>query len=1815
MSIAASVAQAAIKPFQSLTKLREAHTELLKRHRDTGSSSEREFIDATIEFVRRARATGVILDQDDDRCIAQGLIDYWLTIIYRSGREFPDSEATLEDFDISRQPELKSSDCPYIGLETFSETKTEFFFGRRNLVKLWIERLAEQRLLAVVGPSGSGKASLISAGVVPALRSGALPGSESWRYFPLIAPGAHPLRNLIQTVAGAAASNVDELVAAMRKNSKTLLGLVEQDSNQPALLVFPRFEEVFTLANEEERKTLGDNLLELVRALRGHHVLVAIRSEFVGHVAQLGPLQTQFHKGEVFVPPFDSGELREIVEQPAKRIGLKFEDGLVDALIFDVLGDPAALPVLQFTLLKLWDRRERNRITWKAFREIGGCRGAFEKAANEMFSQLNPSEQETAKAILLRIVRPGAGREIISSSVRRSGLYKDAESHEQIDRVIDALAHAGLVRISGDNHGDQRIGMVNEALVMKWPRLLEWLEDERTEMRQRQRLTIAAAQWKEKGEDPDALWGGLLLEEARTYGDLNDLEEAFVGASVRAKERRSRLRRRLQAAAVSVLVLGICLLGLTLWLAYLSLKETRKAVREANVERGMRLLAEGNPAAGTVEFARPIAPPKHVTVFLPSGVEIDIRRLAPLLNWLPGLQLRNEIKTNVYRRRLEIGLRQVPRLLNLLPHDREAVYAELSGEGRHVVTLTTGAEKSVEPSDDFWATGAQTAWVWTITGTGSSQPRRLQSDLPANSVRISPDGKLVVSAHGEPNKGPGEVRIWDITGPEPNCIHKLQYDGAITLAIWSRDGNRVAFAQQTGKTSRGKLMVWDWRTESAPGKSLEQEKISLLAWSPRGDRIAIAQQKGEARVWDLTSDNLTYPLKSEKEINEMVFSSDGKYVLTASGIRGPEAGTAQTESGAAQIWDAENGERSGPPLSHKGAVRAAQFSPDDKLVVTASADGTAKVWSATTGREMLALPHDAQVFCATFSPDGRYVATGGRDRMVRVWDLLSGKLAVPPMNHSGTVGKIVFSSDGRELITTSKEIPRVWAFATGIKPPPALNVDGLISWAAFSRDGSRLVTLSEAEPGKVWRAQVWEALNGDLVTSYEQRDLPLTRAVISDDGSRVGLGSGDADKGVYQALVINASTGKPLYKPITLDGDPIFIAFGHGEARHFVTLTRDSKEDTTNAQVWNASSGEPLSNPLRHDSPVYFATLSPDNSLLLTTGGEHNPGPGKAFIWQVRRGDQQPKTLTHSEMITHGEFSPNGQQIVTASEDNYARVWQTTNGQALSPLLKDLHTADLTDVSFSPDGNRILTASYDRTAVVCDWRQQKIVSIFTHAGVVNRATFSRDGQRVITASIDGTARLWDVETRELIAMLSPGGPVQEAAFSSDGNAVFALSYNAAHGSEASFQKGVPASTVPDDVLELPRSTAPMHTWNITVEGKHPDADLQAIAELLACGSNEQLDKTGELVKKWRRLLSRGYLSDFRAEPAIDYHTRCAISSEAAKQWFAAAWHRTKLLENKSTDPETRRRRAIAYSRLGKAELAIDDLNVALGLQPENAALLNLRAQAFAAKEDWEAAARDSKTIIRRTPSSAEARFQLAAVRCQEEQWDEAVGQLEAILKDDPNNLPAWQRLALVQLKRNDFDSYRRTCSRMLDKFKDMPNFDSMIAPKFGSMIAWPCILGSRSVEDMSVIVDLAGKAVEYSPRNYYRANTRAAALYRAGEYRKAIVELDRSRNLFANSAALRIAALRDDSFLQTFSEPRQGRAVDWVFLAMAKFMIGDRPGAEWWLGKVRQTVEGQAAVGTETSSDRRLWNKMELELLYQEANGLIGPVAISATAP
>jgi tetratricopeptide (TPR) repeat protein len=204
---------------------------------------------------------------------------------------------------------------------------------------------------------------------------------------------------------------------------------------------------------------------------------------------------------------------------------------------------------------------------------------------------------------------------------------------------------------------------------------------------------------------------------------------------------------------------------------------------------------------------------------------------------------------------------------------------------------------------------------------------------------------------------------------------------------------------------------------------------------------------------------------------------------------------------------------------------------------------------------------------------------------------------------------------------------------------------------------------------------------------------------------------------------------------------------------------------------------------------------------------------------------------------------------------------------------------------------------------------------------------------------------------------------------------------------------------------------------------------------------------------------------------------------------------------------------------------------------------------------------------------------------------------------DPDNWTAWQRFALVELQRGQLDHYRAVCAEILERFKDKP--------KLGSIIGWPCVLAPRSLEDISPIVELARKAVESSPANYYRMNTFGAALYRAGKYREAADALDRSRKLYASSVAARIAESRDDSLQPQLSESSQGRAIDWVFLAMAYFHQGDNPWnkrrAEWLLDKVKQNVEDGAAAGTEIAAERRHWNRIELEILYKEAKSLIAP--------
>lgn len=348
----------------SLAELRADHARLLDRQQDGNLAAT--LLDEVERFLRRGQSAGVLLDSPADRRAAQSLLDYWDTTLFRAGREIGD--VTLARFDPTLAPELDGAACPYLGLDAFRNDDHAKFFGRQRLVDDWIARLNTQRFLPVLGPSGSGKSSLVLGGLIPALTVGALPGSQDWHYYPPMMPGSDPLTSLARLTRPADISPADWIqprVDHFRADPGQLATLAGQLGGVPVVLVVDQFEETFTLCTDDAtRQAFADNLLGLIQAPDARHIVIlTMRSDFETHLPRLPQLQPLFEQAQARVTPLYPSELREAIEKPAELIGLKFEDGVVAALVKDMRDEKAGLPLLQFTLLELWKARKRNRVT------------------------------------------------------------------------------------------------------------------------------------------------------------------------------------------------------------------------------------------------------------------------------------------------------------------------------------------------------------------------------------------------------------------------------------------------------------------------------------------------------------------------------------------------------------------------------------------------------------------------------------------------------------------------------------------------------------------------------------------------------------------------------------------------------------------------------------------------------------------------------------------------------------------------------------------------------------------------------------------------------------------------------------------------------------------------------------------------------------------------------------------------------------------------------------------------------------------------------------------------------------------------------------------------------------------------------------------------------------------------------------------------------------------------------------------------------------------------------------------------------------
>ncbi|MFQ3680742.1 AAA family ATPase [Roseiflexus sp.] len=958
--------------YPSFAALRMAHTEILRRQHEEGLSPS--LLGQAAEFIACGSATGAILDDEDERDAAQGLLDYWATILIRKGYEPPD--ATLDEFDPSLAPELDDASFPYVGLDPFREEDAARFFGRRRLVEFLVNRLRNQRVLVLVGPSGAGKSSVVRAGLVPALKQGALPGSSTWRYAPVVTPGERPLLHLARALHRLQdqpdVSVSDEELAERFRDPHQVVAAA--DGNEPVVLVIDQLEEMFTLTDDETERHA---FIEAIAALAGHPsprhtVLMTMRSDFESFIALESSLQRLIEQARVQLLPLSASEMREAIERPAELVGLKFEQGVVDALLHDTLGEPAALPLLQFSLLKLWEARDRNRVTWQAYQQIGGGRQALARSADALYNSLIPEDQVTARRILMRMVRPGEGLEITSHRIRRDQLYRTGEARDRVDRVLERLIAARLLRLTPDDApGGAQVEIAHEALVRNWPTLVGWLEDERAAIATRRRLEAKAAEWIRLGGGSAGLLDEVQLSEAERWLDsaeaaylgyneaLRDLVVASRAAIEQARRAEEEQRRRELEQAQA-------------------LAEARRIQAEQNeklaIEQGKRAEAEARSARRLRLIVLTMAVALIGAIF--SGVLLLFQR--------------SQLRTTASELATQVGISNMAlatagaAVQDAQAAARRAQDAAATSQAAESLALLRGTAVALAAAQEAQARQTAEALVVAL----EQQARQARAGRLAALAQAEAENRPILSlllaieaVQVTLHKGEAPLPVADdalrgslariggvgLNVGEPVVAGAASDDGAVAALL----------------TTSGVLQVWNLtdlnaspRVASAPGAA------TLLALSRDGTRLATAgADPASIRLWNLSGTTLTArELAGPGGINTaMTISRDGR--LLAVGDNG----------GATLVYDLTN--LSAPPrrlsgLGGRSGIRSLAFSPDSRLLATGNDDSQARLYNLESGSGTYTRERTRGALTSiTFSDNGRWLAYGSAGGQVRLWSL------------------------------------------------------------------------------------------------------------------------------------------------------------------------------------------------------------------------------------------------------------------------------------------------------------------------------------------------------------------------------------------------------------------------------------------------------------------------------------------------------------------------------------------------------------------------------------------------------------------------------------------------------------------------------------------------------------------------------------------------------------------------------------------------------------------------------------------------------------
>lgn len=1113
-------------PYSSASELRVAHSDLLRRERAARNAAD--FRAEVVTFIRRGRETGKFLDDDDERRACQGMLDYWTTVLYRSPDDEP-IDSTLELFDPALAPLLPDDPSPYVGLKAFDEQHHQSFFGRRDHVRDLVQVLRKERFAAVVGPSGSGKSSLVLSGLMPALRAGAVVHSQNWHFFPPMVPGSAPLASLAQALRPARATPADwetRLIQGMLADALFLTKVVGALTRQPALIIVDQFEELFTLgARQPEMDAFAANLLALVRSsgLR-HTVVITMRSDFEAKMALLPDLKPLFDHAQVRVTPMGAPELREAIEEPARQVGLKIEPRVVNALINDILGYDAALPLLQFTLLRLWELRDHNRVTWDIYQQTGGGKEALERSAEAFYKELPAELQQTMRRILLRMVRPRAGLEFTSKRIRRAELYPGGEADYRIDEVVAKMLKARLLRQTDAGTADEQLEVAHEALVRNWRRLVDWLEAEREQLREQQRLAAAAESWKTLGEDPNALLRGVVLDEALRLPteELGQREREFLRASLRARvaaEQAAEEARRRELAQVRALAAAEQQRAIQAQ----ALAETEHARAQEQLRRTEAETARASEAERRQAEERARAETERLRATDKERSARRLRSAALILAVVLGVAVIAGIYA--YMNYLEAARQRVVAEAAQATSDVDATKASIARSdaisaqqtaigNANRAAIAEGKAKTSAAIEQLARKTAEAAATIAVAAQAKAQS---QANTNAAEVIVRQTAEAQArdaEAQALAAKNVAEQQAQALSTAQAEAEAARQTAQALQAAAEDNRDRANAFALrdkallESDRARRLQLMVsalqfssdisilQDYHTalqlNHLPVRINSSDVV--LAWSPDGSQIAVASGS-ELELWNAPQAaagfrNQQMFVKQDSIVTSIAWSPDGKSIVLG------------RENGNVELWDAASQQRRGTFSGHTGSITGLAWRPDSSQVVTSSDDGTFRIWNiASRTANVIIAKSNERVAWASWRADGsQIVSSAGNTIYIR--DANTGVMVKELNGHQRFIHTVAWSPDGRQLLSASEDgTARIWEVASGVTTQ-RIQVGSAVNSAFWSPDGQRIATASDDATVRIWAAGNASALIWVLPTGD---NVPLSTALWNPDGWRLAV--------------------------------------------------------------------------------------------------------------------------------------------------------------------------------------------------------------------------------------------------------------------------------------------------------------------------------------------------------------------------------------------------------------------------------------------------------------------------------------------------------------------------------------------------------------------------------------------------------------------------------------------------------------------------------------------------------------------------------------